>query len=149
MKYTNVENLYSTKLIWQQKQAQPNHHLPRFQKILIHNFTKYPSMDQNNYIIKKIPNKPRCSLSFLYALHPIFFLFMSSKFAGFVVGGLGFGKISLRNLALLGKWLWRYLRESTTLWHQVILSIYGTHSNGWDANTLVKWSHRCPWKAIA
>ncbi|RVW46701.1 hypothetical protein CK203_113650 [Vitis vinifera] len=30
-------------------------------------------------------------------------------------------------------------RESTTLWHQVILSIYGTHSNGWDANTLVRW----------
>ena len=65
-----------------------------------------------------------------------------------VKGGLGFGKISLRNLALLGKWLWRYPRKSTTLWHQVILSIYGTHSNGWDANTLVRWSHRCPWKAI-
>ncbi|WJZ81407.1 hypothetical protein VitviT2T_001252 [Vitis vinifera] len=32
---------------------------------------------------------------------------------------------------------------------KVILSIYGTHSNGWDANTLVRWSHRCPWKAIA
>ena len=30
-------------------------------------------------------------------------------------GGLGFGKISLRNLVLLGKWLWRYLRESSTL----------------------------------
>ncbi|RVW98538.1 DNA damage-binding protein 1 [Vitis vinifera] len=48
----------------------------------------------------------------------------------------------------LGKLLWRYPRESTTLWHQVILSIYGTHSNGWDANTIVRWSHRCPWKAI-
>ena len=66
-----------------------------------------------------------------------------------VKGGLGFRKISLRNLALLGKWLWGYPRESTTLWHQVILSIYETHSNGWDANTLVRWSHRCPWKAIA
>ena len=65
------------------------------------------------------------------------------------IGGLGFGNISLRNLALLGKWLWRYPREGSTLWHQVILSIYGSHSNGWDANTLVKWSHRCPWKAIA
>ena len=65
------------------------------------------------------------------------------------IGGLGFGKISLRNLALLGKWLWRYPREGLDLWHQVILSIYGSHSNGWDANTLVRWSHRCPWKAIA
>ncbi|RVX20143.1 Transposon TX1 uncharacterized 149 kDa protein [Vitis vinifera] len=65
------------------------------------------------------------------------------------IGGLGFGNISLRNLALLGKWLWRYLRERSTLWHQVILSIYGSHFNGWDVNTLVRWSHRCPWKAIA
>ncbi|KAJ9680073.1 hypothetical protein PVL29_019377 [Vitis rotundifolia] len=64
-------------------------------------------------------------------------------------GGLGFEKISLRNIALLGKWLWRYPREGSALWHQVILSIYGLHSNGWDANTLVRWSHRCPWKAIA
>ncbi|RVW83280.1 putative mitochondrial protein [Vitis vinifera] len=66
-----------------------------------------------------------------------------------VKGGLGFGKFSLRNLALLGKWLWRYHRENSALWHQVILSIYGTHSKGWDANTVVKWSHHCPWKAIA
>ncbi|RVW15777.1 LINE-1 retrotransposable element ORF2 protein [Vitis vinifera] len=28
-------------------------------------------------------------------------------------------------------------------------SIYGTHPNGWDANMVVRWSHRCPWKAIA
>ncbi|RVW69328.1 hypothetical protein CK203_054867 [Vitis vinifera] len=48
-----------------------------------------------------------------------------------------------------GKWLWRYPREGSALWHQVILSIYGSHSNGWDANTLVRWSHSCPWKAIA
>ena len=66
-----------------------------------------------------------------------------------IIGGLGIGKIPLRNRALLGKWLWRFPRESTSLWHQVILSIYGTHSNGWDANTIVRWSHRCPWKAIA
>ena len=30
-------------------------------------------------------------------------------------GGLGFGKISIRNFALLGKWLWRYSREGSTL----------------------------------
>ncbi|KAJ9709585.1 hypothetical protein PVL29_001188 [Vitis rotundifolia] len=64
-------------------------------------------------------------------------------------GGLGFRRISLRNSALLGKWLWRYSKEGSALWHQVILSIYGSHSNGWDANTVVRWSHRCPWKAIA
>ncbi|KAJ9698883.1 hypothetical protein PVL29_007787 [Vitis rotundifolia] len=64
-------------------------------------------------------------------------------------GGLGLGRISLRNSALLGKWLWRFPREGSALWHQVILSIYGSHSNGWDANTFVRWSHRCPWKVIA
>ena len=46
------------------------------------------------------------------------------------IGGLGFGNISLRNLALLGKWLWKYPREGSALWHHVILSIYGSHSNG-------------------
>lgn len=55
-----------------------------------------------------------------------------------VKGGLGFGKIPLSNHALLGKWLWRFLRESSALWHQVILSIHGTHTNRWDANTIVK-----------
>ena len=64
--------------------------------------------------------------------------------------GLGFGKITLRNYALLEKWLWRFPRERGGLWHEVIASIYGTHPNGWDANMgVVRWSHRCPWKAIA
>ena len=27
------------------------------------------------------------------------------------IGGFGFGNISQRNLALLGKWLWRYLER--------------------------------------
>ena len=43
---------------------------------------------------------------------------------------LRFGKISLRNQVLLGKWLWRYLKEGFALWYQVILSIYRTHDNG-------------------
>ena len=63
-------------------------------------------------------------------------------------GGSGFGKISLSNHALLGKWLWRFPKEGYTLWDQVILSISGTHPNGWDANILVRWSHRHPWKVI-
>ncbi|RVW51176.1 Tetratricopeptide repeat protein SKI3 [Vitis vinifera] len=40
-------------------------------------------------------------------------------------------------------------RERSGLWHKVIASIYGTHPNGWDANMVVRWSHRCPWKTIA
>ena len=51
------------------------------------------------------------------------------------------------NLAKEDKHIGGYL--TSTLWHQVILSIYGTHSNGWDVNTTVRWSHRCPSKTIA
>ncbi|RVX17758.1 putative ribonuclease H protein [Vitis vinifera] len=34
------------------------------------------------------------------------------------MGGLGFGKTSMRNSALLGKWLWRFPRERSGLWHK-------------------------------
>ncbi|RVW41718.1 hypothetical protein CK203_082102 [Vitis vinifera] len=61
--------------------------------------------------------------------------------------GQGLGKVK-ETILLVGMQC-RFPRESTALWHQVIINIYGTHSNGWDANTLVRWSHRCPWKAIA
>ncbi|KAL6337749.1 hypothetical protein AAG906_037343 [Vitis piasezkii] len=34
-----------------------------------------------------------------------------------VEGGLGFGKVSLKSRALLGKWLWRFPKENFALWH--------------------------------
>ncbi|RVW14425.1 LINE-1 retrotransposable element ORF2 protein [Vitis vinifera] len=40
------------------------------------------------------------------------------------IGGLGLGNISWRNLALLGKWLWRYPREGSALWHQAIAQVF-------------------------
>ncbi|RVW96070.1 Transposon TX1 uncharacterized 149 kDa protein [Vitis vinifera] len=68
----------------------------------------------------------------------------------FLWSGVGEGKRDhLVNWDVVWKWLWRYPREGSALWHQVILSIYGSHSNGWDVNNIVRWSHRCPWKAIA
>ena len=49
----------------------------------------------------------------------------------------------------MGKWLWRFPRERGGLWHEVIVNIYGTHPNGWDANMVVRWSRKCLWKALA
>ncbi|XP_077223464.1 uncharacterized protein LOC143857077 [Tasmannia lanceolata] len=48
-------------------------------------------------------------------------------------GGLGIGKIRLRNKALLGKWLWRYGEEQDNLWHKVIGAKYGSEWGGWNA----------------
>ena len=53
-------------------------------------------------------------------------------------GGLGLGKTSLRNRAFLGKLLCMFPKESGSLWHKVILSIYETHFNGWDANIMIR-----------
>lgn len=35
-------------------------------------------------------------------------------------GGLGVGRIKERNMALLGKWLWRIAVEQDSLWHSII-----------------------------
>ncbi|XP_028085774.1 uncharacterized protein LOC114286748 [Camellia sinensis] len=40
-------------------------------------------------------------------------------------GVLAIGKIVARNMALLGKWLWRFPNECGSLWHAVIKSKYG------------------------
>ena len=53
-------------------------------------------------------------------------------------GGLRIGKTSSRNRAILGKWLWRFPKQSYGLWHRVIRSIYGTHPNGWDVDMVVR-----------
>lgn len=49
-------------------------------------------------------------------------------------GDLGIGQLKDRNTALLSKWLWRFSTERESLWHSIIQSKYGCHSNGWDVN---------------
>ena len=46
-------------------------------------------------------------------------------------GGLGIRKIRLFNIALLGKWLWRFGIEEDALWRQVIELKYGCLWGGW------------------
>ncbi|RVW98663.1 hypothetical protein CK203_032244 [Vitis vinifera] len=55
-------------------------------------------------------------------------------------GRFGLWEDFYEKYCLLGKWLWRFPRERSGLWHKVIASIYGTHPNGWDANMVVRWS---------
>jgi len=64
-------------------------------------------------------------------------------------GGLGVGNIIKRNMALLGKWLWRFPLEKDSLWYAVIDSKYGSHSNGWDAGFGFSGTLRAPWKSIS
>ena len=53
------------------------------------------------------------------------------------IGGLGIRKIGLFNQALLGKWLWRFGKEATHLWRQVIATKYGEDSGGWCTRLMV------------
>ena len=46
-------------------------------------------------------------------------------------GGLGIRNLRTFNQALLGKWLWRYGRETTRLWRWVIETKYGNDWEGW------------------
>ncbi|GJZ86987.1 RNA-directed DNA polymerase, eukaryota, reverse transcriptase zinc-binding domain protein [Tanacetum coccineum] len=41
-------------------------------------------------------------------------------------GGLGMGSIKAKNLALIGKWRWRFLVEHNALWRKVISEIHGS-----------------------
>ncbi|RVW27818.1 hypothetical protein CK203_107068 [Vitis vinifera] len=55
------------------------------------------------------------------------------------LGGLGFGKTSMRNIALLGKWLWRFPRERSGLWHKMSLEGYCSSfpdSRAWSLSSL-------------
>ena len=43
--------------------------------------------------------------------------------------GHSVGDLKARNLALVGKWLWRFPLEQNSLWHTVMKSKYGLQSN--------------------
>ena len=61
---------------------------------------------------------------------------------------MGIQKIGLFNQALLGKWLWRFGKEATHLWRQVITTKYGEDSGGW-CTRVVRGTHGCGlWKNI-
>lgn len=49
-------------------------------------------------------------------------------------GGLGIRSMVAFNKALLGKWLWSYTSEPTSLWRQVVDSKYGCQLGEWCSN---------------
>lgn len=53
-----------------------------------------------------------------------------------------------KNIALLGKWLWRFSQEHGTLWYSIIQGRYGADANGWDCNRSLSRSHSLCWKHI-
>jgi hypothetical protein len=68
-------------------------------------------------------------------------------------GGLGIRNMVVFNKALLGKWLWRYSTEHTSLWRQVIDSKYGCQRSAWCSDRVTAthgvslWKHiRAGWK---
>jgi hypothetical protein len=49
-------------------------------------------------------------------------------------GGLGIRNMATFSKALLGKWLWIYTTEPTSLWRQVVDSKYGSQQREWCFN---------------
>lgn len=59
---------------------------------------------------------------------------------------VGQRNLNMKNIALLGIWLWIFPLEQDALWPRVIRSTYGLQSNGWDLNLVTRESFRNPWK---
>ena len=59
-----------------------------------------------------------------------------------VMGGLGVRKLGHFNQALLGKWLWRFGQEGTSLWQRVIAIKYGEDQGGWNTKVCRR-AHGC------
>ena len=64
-------------------------------------------------------------------------------------GGLGLGNLKKKNVALLGKWLWRFPLEQQSLWAKISKRKYGIQLNGWDSDVVFRGSFRNPWKFVS
>uniref|UniRef100_A0A2N9FRJ8 Reverse transcriptase domain-containing protein n=1 Tax=Fagus sylvatica TaxID=28930 RepID=A0A2N9FRJ8_FAGSY len=70
------------------------------------------------------------------------------RLAGWQKGGLGVQQVIPTNLALLGKWLWRFGMEESHLWRRVVAAKYGEGRGGWTSN-LPRGSYGCSlWRHI-
>ncbi|KAK0598705.1 hypothetical protein LWI29_037213 [Acer saccharum] len=58
-------------------------------------------------------------------------------------GGLGIGRMAVKNKALIAKWVWRFSKEDSSLWRRVIIARYGLDENCllWKGSTVKGASH--------
>ena len=64
-------------------------------------------------------------------------------------GSLGIMDLSLVNKALLGKWVWRFAKEDSSYWKDVINLKYMLEDGGWFTKTTRGNSGLVPWKNIS
>lgn len=55
------------------------------------------------------------------------------------LGGLGFGSLVHKKLALLAKWWWRFGVKKEALWRKVSVSKYGEDNWGWVPKFVFKY----------
>ncbi|CAL5325137.1 unnamed protein product [Camellia sinensis] len=62
--------------------------------------------------------------------------------------GLGVRRLVMFNLALLGKWLWRFVGEREHLWRKVVVAMFGLGRGGWVSGRVGQPHGRGVWKGI-
>ena len=66
-----------------------------------------------------------------------------------IQGGLGVRDLRLFNEALLGKWLWRFLKEKDNFWRKAVATKYGEKGLGWCPSTQLGSYGYSLWRYIA
>ncbi|XP_071728042.1 uncharacterized protein [Rutidosis leptorrhynchoides] len=64
------------------------------------------------------------------------------------VGGLNLGSLKRKNLALIGKWWWRFKTEPNALWVKVISSSYGSSGGFESFNNKKAFTYNSTWSNI-
>ncbi|XP_071705284.1 uncharacterized protein [Rutidosis leptorrhynchoides] len=63
-------------------------------------------------------------------------------------GGLNIGSLKAKNIALLGKWCWRFRNEKNALWVKIIQSLYGRDGGLGETFPTQHQNKRTPWSNI-
>ena len=67
---------------------------------------------------------------------------------GRIEGEMGVRDLSLINKALLGKWVWRFAEEESTIWKGLIIIKYLVEDGAWFTKSVRGNPRLGPWKVI-